>query len=137
MLSGSCLCGDIKIAYEGEPALKALCHCNGCKKQSGSVFSSNIVVPDNAFKLISGTPKTYIKENTASGNKATNFFCGSCGTTLWLETPTVPDTKIIKVGVMDDMSTLSNAKPGAEMFSPNRVDWVPQAPNAAQLKTMA
>jgi hypothetical protein len=45
--------------YQGEPAVTALCHCTDCQKWTGGAYTSNVVVPRTAFKVTSGTPKTY------------------------------------------------------------------------------
>jgi len=52
---------------------------------SGSAYSTTLIVTDDSFKLVSGTPKQYSKP-TDAGNTITSFFCADCGVTLWCET---------------------------------------------------
>lgn len=105
--------------------LKALCHCLDCRKITGSAFSTNIIVDAEGFKVTKGTPKTFAK-TADSGKTVTSYFCGDCGTTLWRETETYGNTKIIKAGTLDDDDVaLDNAKPVVELFVKHRVSWVP------------
>lgn len=58
-----CQLGVLNINH---PPLQALCHCNDCQKISGSIFSTNVVVPGEDFK-VTGTPKVFTK-TADSGN---------------------------------------------------------------------
>jgi hypothetical protein len=137
MPTGSCLCGGVKIAYTGPPALSVLCHCTGCKRNSGSAFSTNVVVPNGTFRLVAGATmlKTFLKRDTATGNVGVNYFCGNCGTTLWMDTMSIPGTKIVKAGVMEG-DVMGRARPTAEFFSAERVGWVQAVYGASQCRTM-
>jgi hypothetical protein len=42
--------------------------------------------------------------------------------------------RIIKAGVMDDVSVINNTKPGAELFAPERIQWVGAVEGANQVK---
>ncbi|KAI1406132.1 Mss4-like protein [Hypoxylon fuscum] len=132
---GACFCGNVRISYEGEPVAKAVCHCLDCRKISGSTYSTNLIVPGAGFKLLSGTPKA-ISKVADSGNQITSYFCGDCGSTLWRDGASFGDNKVIKVGVMDDLNALGEAKPVVELFAEHRVSWVPEIPGTAQKATM-
>jgi hypothetical protein len=79
-----------------------------------------------------GTPKQFAKP-ADSGKTITSFFCGDCGSTLWRETETYGDAKIIKVGTMDGDSALEDAKPAVELFVVNRPSWLPAVVGAQQM----
>jgi hypothetical protein len=53
--------------------LQALCHCLDCRKISGSAYSTNAVMPQDGFKLISGKPKEH-KVESKSGRAITSYF---------------------------------------------------------------
>lgn len=93
-----------------------------CRKISGSTYSTNILVPSQGFKVTSGTPKTHVKK-ADSGNTITSYFCGDCGSTLYRETVSFGDNKIIKAGTLDDISALDSAQPSAELFPEHKVKW--------------
>ena len=137
MPSGSCLCGAVQVSYTGSPSLSFVCHCNGCKKNSGSVFSSNLAIPYDSLRVASGSDmlKTFVKTYTATGNVGVNYFCTNCGTTLWMETRSVPGTRFLKAGIMD-VDTINWSRPTAEFFSPNRTAWAAAIYGASQLRTM-
>lgn len=71
------------------PHTQALCHCQDCRKISGSTYSTNLFVPTSALQLVSGTPKQYSKR-TDAGNSITSYFCGDCGVTLWRQSSGYP-----------------------------------------------
>jgi hypothetical protein len=67
-----------------------------------------------------------------------DHFCPDCGTTLFRHGETfggINGMRIIKAGILDDVNIINNTKPGAELFAPERVEWV--APlDGAQLDAM-
>ena len=40
-ISGNCLCGAIQYELLGPPIVNVLCHCNNCRKSTGSSFMAN------------------------------------------------------------------------------------------------
>jgi hypothetical protein len=91
-------------------------------------------VPEDGFKLTSGTPKT-ISKTADGGNKITSHFCGDCGSTLYRDGASFPGLKIVKAGTVDG-DVLTEAKPGVELFASHRIGWVPEMDGAAQKNTM-
>ena len=67
-VNGSCHCG--RIAYEAEldPARVGVCHCSDCQALSGSAFTVYAQVQREAFRLLRGEPKIYVK-TAESGNR--------------------------------------------------------------------
>lgn len=45
--------------------------------------------------------------------------------------------RIIKAGIMDDIDVINQTKPGAELFSPERITWVAAVDGANQLETVS
>lgn len=133
---GGCYCGNIRYSIEGEPVVKALCHCADCKKISGSTYSTNAVYPRSGFKVLSGSAKEYTV-TADSGNKMTSYFCGDCGSTMWREGATFPGLAVLKVGTLDNAEALADSKPLAELFAPSRVPWVTAIENAKQAERMS
>jgi hypothetical protein len=115
--------------------LQALCHCSDCKKITGSTYSTNVLVPDSDFKIVTGSPKEWAKK-ADSGNTITSHFCGDCGTTLWRDGASFPGLKVIKYGVMDEPDAVEFAKPLTELYAPGRVSWVPQTAGTKDLTGM-
>lgn len=43
--------------------------------------------------------------------------------------------RVIKAGILDDIDVINNTKPGAELFAPERIEWVVPL-DGAQLDAM-
>ncbi|KAE8366828.1 Mss4-like protein [Aspergillus caelatus] len=112
--TGNCLCGACAYSYTSEPAVKAICHCNPCRKVSGGTNTVNFVVPDENFTL-------------------TVFFCTERGNTLWKEATSkeLKGLKLVQVGTLSDTSKL-NGDIDAVFYAPNRASWLVPLPRAAQ-----
>ena len=53
--SGGCACGAIRYECTAEPVLMFHCHCRDCQRASGGPYSSYVIVPADAFKLLQGS----------------------------------------------------------------------------------
>ncbi|KAL0931114.1 DUF636 domain protein [Colletotrichum truncatum] len=134
MPTSECVCGNIKVEISGDPLATVVCHCNDCRKISGSAFSFNWMVPQNTVK-ITGETKTF-KTTANSGNLVTNHFCGDCGVTLWSNTPATPGLMCLKAGTFNDSKDQNNPHPMSEIFVSRRLGWLSAIPNADQKKEM-
>ncbi|MEJ1996546.1 MAG: GFA family protein [Maritimibacter sp.] len=76
MLTGSCLCGDIRYTVTAAPEGAAACHCSQCRKQSGHYWAA-AWVPLSGNE-ITGTPAWYQASDTARRG-----FCPRCGSSLF------------------------------------------------------
>ncbi|PIG86873.1 DUF636 domain protein [Aspergillus arachidicola] len=81
MVVGGCFCGNIRVEYNGEPIISALCHCYDCRKLTGTLFTYSFVVHKADLK-ITGSPKEVAKR-ADSGNHIKNYFCSDCGTPIY------------------------------------------------------
>ena len=81
-IEGRCHCGNLKYVAEVDPDKVEVCHCTDCQQLTGSAYRVNVNVPKSKFKLLSGTPKTYVK-TAESGNRRVQAFCPNCGTSLY------------------------------------------------------
>ena len=79
------------------------CHCDDCRKVTGSSFSTNALVELEDVTVTKGTPSTY-QHSADSGNVKTMEFCSECGSQLFSENSARPGIKIVKVGSIDDAS---------------------------------
>jgi hypothetical protein len=59
-----------------------ICHCADCQIVSGTAFRTVVQAEPGSFKLLSGTPKTYV-EAGESGNEREQTFCPDCGTPIY------------------------------------------------------
>lgn len=121
-LEGGCLCGKVRYVA-GSSLATAICHCTHCQKASGSAFSLNMLVPDADFAL-TGVTKSY-EDRGDSGKPLYRHFCPNCGSSLFSQAESLPGVKILKLGTLDDPSSV---KPGVQLYCDSRQSWVPPMP---------
>ncbi len=81
-ITGACHCGKITYEAEVDPDTVSVCHCTDCQTFSGSAFRTSLPAAKAGFRLLTGTPKIYVK-TADSGNKRAQAFCPDCGTALY------------------------------------------------------
>ena len=104
-LTGSCLCGAIRYTISVPVTELRACHCTHCQKASGAAGSVNAVVPGTAFKITQGTPKLYAA-TADSGRTLYRYFCGDCGSPIYSQRATTPETLVVRAGTLDDSSAM-------------------------------
>jgi hypothetical protein len=100
-LEGGCYCGNVRYVAEGEPKLKAQCHCRECQYITGGAVNMFILMPLDGFRYTKGTPKQFSRGDLE--RPVTREFCPDCGTHLATR-PLVPNSVVVKVGTLDDPS---------------------------------
>ena len=129
-IDGGCHCGYLKYEAEIDPEAVAICHCTDCQTLSGSAYRVNVQAKKEAFKMVSGTPKIYIK-TAESGNKRAQAFCPECGTHIYATSATDPQFYGIRVGTARQRAQLAPRKQGwcrsAHAWTMN-IDALPKSP---------
>ncbi len=118
---GGCQCGAVRYRLEGEPVALIACHCTECQRQSGSAFGMSLIVPKDAFQLLSGELKRFTR-TADSGRSVECAFCPACGTRIYHEPTSRKDTLNIKPGTLDGTSWLS---PALHVWTKRKQPWVP------------
>jgi len=116
---GGCLCTKVRFQYTGEVGNAAYCHCEDCRRCTGSAFNISLGFDTDKFEITSGAVKEFIA-TADSGNVLTRHFCGDCGSPIF--TSSVGDTaKIyIKAGVLDNPDLV---KPVHQSWTSSAVSW--------------
>lgn len=106
-LKGSCQCAKVKFTVDSDtPYPYQFCYCSVCRKVTGGVCGCNIMAIRKTLK-ISGKRhlKLYhavIREGGRSHiSKAERWFCGRCGTHLWLMDDEWPEGMWPNASVID------------------------------------
>jgi len=123
MHKGSCLCGAVTIAVEGELEKPDACHCSQCRKQSGHYWASTDV-PANAV-TIGGEDN--IRWYQAS-EKVRRGFCEICGSFLFWD-PIHHDKIAIAMGAFDKPT---NTKLWSHIFVADKGDYYEIEPDVLQ-----
>jgi len=116
---GGCLCGAVRYVLKGDPRAIAVCHCTHCQRQSGSVFSFNLVIREIDYEQ-SGETMVYM-DSGDSGQAVNRHFCGRCGSPIIAKTALAPGKVVVKAGTLDSMEGL---QPQSEIYADHAVNWV-------------
>lgn len=116
--TGSCLCNTVKYTVSGPIKAVANCHCKTCQKTTGGVFATIAVIDENDFKITEGqdTLATY-----QVSDKATKYFCRTCGTPLFNLHKKYPGNCMTQVGSLDEPSLVT---PAINIFCDSMLPWV-------------
>ena len=79
MIGGSCLCGRVSYEFEAPTDHFVLCHCNRCKKSSGSAFLAGLIVSGLKFHSGAELIKSYEAPILLNPPKYRRDFCENCG----------------------------------------------------------
>jgi len=72
--SGGCQCGSVRYEITQAPQMVYTCHCTNCQRMTSSAFSMAVVLPPDAFRLITGEPKG-VQRTADSGRVITRWIC--------------------------------------------------------------
>ena len=130
---GQCLCGAVTLAINSHPLAVTRCHCAHCKRQSGSLFSINLIMRE---RDVEATGKTQLfKDIGDSGKPVLRHFCPGCGSPLFVRAESMPGLIVVKAGVISDLEAL---RPTLEIYTAQAPGWLslseeanhfPHAPN--------
>lgn len=116
---GGCHCGAIRYTCTKEPELTFFCHCHDCQRTTGSPFSMEMMVDDQAFK-IEGPLAAYVVTGD-SGKPVTRWHCAKCASGIYLEGEADPGYVFLKVGSLDDASWVT---PQMHIFIAAKQPWL-------------
>ncbi len=114
-LSGGCLCGAIAYEIEHCPGDVAdICHCQQCRKASGAASLPWVQVAPARFRLTRGVARAY-----AASARATRWFCGHCGTPLYMT-----DANATSIGItLGTLDTQAAVQPTVHAWVCEAVAW--------------
>jgi hypothetical protein len=98
-IEGGCYCGEVRYRAQGEPAMRAQCHCRECQYITGGGPNFFVMMPVGGFTYSKGAPKQFSRSDLE--RPVTREFCPSCGTHMATRV-TGFGSVVVKVGTMDD-----------------------------------
>jgi hypothetical protein len=114
--AGSCLCGSVTFEITGAFTTFYLCHCERCRKDSGSAHAANLFSPTAQLTWLSGTEN--ITTFTLPETRHSKSFCAICGSAL----PIQLNAKLLQVpaGCLDGDIAI---EPTAHIFFSDKANW--------------
>lgn len=77
MTDGRCLCGAVTFAVTGEPLWVAHCHCESCRRQTGSIPATYVGYKAHQVNYPDAPPKEF-----ESSPGIFRGFCSTCGSAI-------------------------------------------------------
>ena len=117
-LTGGCRCGAARYTIDRVllPPVYA-CHCHLCQRWSGSAFSLQALVPEEALS-VSGPIATF--ETSTEDRISTQRVCASCHTRLYNTNTRGPGMAVVRAGTLDRSEELVCR---AHIFTNYRQHW--------------
>jgi hypothetical protein len=114
---GSCLCGAVRFEIEGTFERFYLCHCEYCRKDTGSAHAANLFSSSAVLKWTSGEEKITLFNLPATQHSRS--FCRICGSAVPM---TQMNGKLLVVPA-GSLSSEVRIRPDAHIFVSSRADW--------------
>ena len=116
-ICGSCLCGAVRFEVEPPFTRAGHCHCERCRKHSGTAVCTQARVAKEQFRLLAG--ESFIRVY-GKGEGAVKAFCVNCGSSLFGGNWPDGDEVSIRMGTFDDNPGI---RPQYHTFVNDRAAW--------------
>ncbi|MFQ5567884.1 MAG: GFA family protein [Paracoccaceae bacterium] len=114
--NGRCLCGAVSYQYEGPENWVGHCHCESCRRNTSSPYTTFMGVPRTAFRFTGIAPAVY---NSSPGVR--RLFCPRCGAPVAYDADSHPDEIHFYLAALEDASGL---EPEFHVFAGEKVPWI-------------
>ncbi|MEM7253571.1 MAG: GFA family protein [Pseudomonadota bacterium] len=126
-LTGRCLCEAVQFSTQADNAKVLVCHCEDCRRSSGSLLHVGVLVPREGFS-VDGDVRAFTKASD-EGRPIVRRFCAICGSGLWNELAHLPDKLMLKAGSLDAIP--DHLAPDVEIFTTRKSGWLDVMPAKA------
>ena len=116
--SENCLCGAVTFECD-ELGAASYCHCEDCRRLTGSAFNVGVRCPTDRFRITSGELGSFTKKGR-SGFDLTRWFCSSCGSPIYGSSPVDSTLVYVRAGALNDPRVV---KAKAQYWTRSKVDW--------------
>jgi MOSC domain-containing protein YiiM len=116
MLTGSCLCGAVKVRVDGKLGPVVFCHCTRCRKAGGSAFGANASVRARYLAL---EGREWLREYESSRD-VFRAFCSRCGSPVYSRRTAEPENFRLRLGLLDGDP---GRRPLAHGFVDSKAPW--------------
>jgi len=122
-ITGHCLCGATRWAYDPPAKWMANCHCESCRRATGAAFASYIGVADGQWRWTGAAPAEY-----ASSPGVTRFNCATCHSPMAYRSLRWPGEMHFLAAQLDDPAVFRSE---GDAFAEESLPWV-HLPGPAQ-----
>jgi hypothetical protein len=116
-VEGACLCGAVRFRVRMPTLFCGHCHCTMCQRNHGAAFVTWFGVPKEQLSVESGLDRLVVSKSSDHGTRS---FCGGCGSSLFCDSNTHPDTTDV---VLAAMKSAIDRPPQAHVYYDSHVDW--------------
>ena len=97
-MTGTCLCGGIRVEISGKVGPVVYCHCSRCQKANGTAFAANADVRRRYWTMVAGDDLIREFESSPGVMRA---FCSRCGSPIYSRRVANPDVVRVRLGILD------------------------------------
>jgi hypothetical protein len=116
-ITGRCLCGATRYAVdEGSVRWRGHCHCESCRRQTASAFTTFLGVADGHWRWTGAAPRLY-----RSSPGVERRFCGTCGTPMAYASERSPGEMHFYAATLDDPAGF---RPEHHAFWREKMPWI-------------
>jgi len=115
VFTGRCLCGDVRYTASQPPIWVGHCHCESCRRNTGSAVATFLGVSDSSFAVTQGERSFF-----ESSPGVRRSFCARCGTPLAYEADQFPGEIHLFLGSVDEPNLF---RPQFHVHCAERIPW--------------
>ncbi len=117
--TGRCLCGAVCFAYDEPRNWCVHCHCESCRRQTSSPFTTFVGVADGRWRWTGAEPRLF-----QSSPGVRRYFCPTCGAPVAYGSDRHVGELHFYASLLDDQTGLA---PEGHVHWEERVPWVEPA----------
>jgi hypothetical protein len=106
-IEGGCRCGAVRYRVDLDKLPNAYaCHCLDCQTWSGSAFSTQFIVPEEALH-VTGEPYLYERPSEDGTRVSRQRGCAKCLTRVFNTNTRRPGLAVVRAGTLDRSDALT------------------------------
>lgn len=119
IVTGRCLCEQVRYEIRGEFGTAYNCHCSKCRRWHGAAFRSRASIRRDQFRWLTGEDRLSVYKSSAT---TTKYFCSTCGSNLISTYDDRPEVLGIALGPLEQNP---GVMPAAHIFVGSKAPWYP------------
>ena len=129
--TGKCLCGHVSYKSHVKPILILNCHCEDCRRSTGAVYGTNVMVAEDQLEIHGEV--SIFEHKAKSDNTMTKRFCPNCGTLMFGNSSGRTNVVSIRAGTVDQTDII---QPVMNVFVDSKVTSTPVHDDLPQASEM-